>query len=157
MFTLFHVIRLVGMAFGMALGLSWGVRLLGPVGGVLGAIAGGLLGLLVGRLPELLALCLIARDLRGKSENELRESLHRADCPTPNCVLLELRRRGVDIEAELPVVLEMLVAEDMGRRSHGWAALTSAFPEQARQIAGYRISDPVEECRRKIEPLRRIA
>jgi hypothetical protein len=157
MFTLFHVFVLVGGVFGFAFGLSIGAKLFGIVGGIVGALAGGCLGVIVGRIPESLLLRSLARHLKAKSTVELRAQLHGSKCLTPNVVLLELQSRGEDIRQELPVVLDLLVSEDTGRRGQGWAALSSAFPELVERIRDYRIGDSVDECRRKTEILRNVA
>ncbi len=154
MFTLFHALVLAGLLFGALFGARAGSALFGPVGGVFGGIVGAITGLVVGRIPELLVLRSLARDFTPKSSAELRSYLRSPACLTPNCVLLELRRRGEDIRGELPVVVDLLVSEDAGRRGHGWAALTSAFPELVEQVRDYRVGDSVDECRRKTEILR---
>jgi hypothetical protein len=157
MFTLFHVFVLAGALFGFSIGLSIGAKLFGVVGGIIGALAGGYLGVVVGRIPEALVLRPLVRHLKAKSTPELRAQLHSPKCLTPNVVLLELQSRGEDIRQELPVVLDLLVSEDTGRRGHGWAALTSAFPELVEQIRDYRIGDSIDECRRKTQILRKVA
>ncbi len=157
MFTLFHVLVLAGFLFGGMLGVRVGSVLFGTVGGMFGGIVGAVGGIIMGRIPELLVLRSLKRDLSGKSTEELRAHLRSPDCLTPNCVLLELRRRGEDIRCELPVVLDLLASENVGRRGSGWAALTSAFPELVERVPDYRIGDSVDECRRKTEILRQAA
>jgi hypothetical protein len=154
MLTLFDILPLCGACIGLALGATGGAGLLGTPGGVIGAVVGCAVGFVAGRLPFLLRLRRLSRDLAAKSTAELRADLRNPNCPTPNLVLLELRRRGEDIRAELPVVLDLLASEDFGRRGTGWAALTSAFPELAVSLSDYRLDDPVEECRRKTGRLR---
>ncbi len=157
MLTVFHLLQLVsacvGIAFCVAIGIDW----FGVIGGVVGAIAGGFLGSGVGHLPVFLILRSLARDLGRKSSGELRESLHQLNCKIPNLLLLELKRRGEDINSELPIVLDLLESEETGPRSRGWTALASAFPELAQQIRDYRIGGSVEECRGKTEILRVLA
>jgi hypothetical protein len=157
MFTLFHVFVLAGAVFGLTTGLSVGAKFFGVAGGIIGALAGGYLGVVIGRIPERLVLRSLIRHLKAKSTAELRAQLHSPNCLTPNVVLLELQSRGEDIRQELPVVLDMLASEDVGRRGHGWAALTSAFPELVDRIRDYRIGDSVDECRRKTEILKQVA
>ena len=157
MFTLFHVLVLAGLGLGVAIGARVGSRHFGIAGGVGGAIVGAIVGIIVARIPELLALRSVARRLTPKTPAELRQYLRSPECLTPNCVLLELRRRGEDIRCELPVVVDLLVSADVGRRGFGWAALNSAFPELVSQIPDYRIGDPIEECRRNTEVLTRMA
>jgi len=149
MFTIFHLLVLVGFVYGAIFGAHAGSALCGTVGGVVGAIAGCIVGVCVGRIPGFLTLLWLARGLRSKSTSELKSDLRSESCVTPNCVLLELQRRGENIRPELPVVLDMLISENVGRRGLGWAALTSAFPDLAKQIQDYRIQDSVDDCRKK--------
>jgi hypothetical protein len=154
MFTVFHVLVIAGLVVGGAVGADVGWKLLGTAGGIVGAVVGAIAGLYLGNVPYFLVRLSIARALAAKTTAELKADLHSPDCLIPNFVLLELRRRGQDIRRELPLILDLLVSENVGRRSHGWAALTSAFPELAEQIGDYRLGDSVDECRRKTEILR---
>jgi hypothetical protein len=157
MFTFFDLLKLVGVIVGISFGVAGGTRVFGVVGGVTGALVGGYLGFVLGRIPENKVMRAVVRQLRRKSVAELRAYLHSPKCPTPNFVLLELRHRGEDTLQELPVVLDLLVSEDEGRRGFGWAALASAFPELAEKLRDYRIGDSIDECKRKVEILRRAA
>jgi hypothetical protein len=154
MFTFFHVILLACLVGGVALGMAGGAQLFGVTGGIVGALAGGLAGLVIGRIPVILVLRSLAREFCAKTSSELRAHLRDPDCLAPNVVLLELQSRGEDIRQDLPVVLDWLISQDVGRREKGWAALTSAFPELVSQIPDYRIDDSVDECRRKTDKLR---
>ena len=138
----------------MALGVAGGARLLGTPGGVMGGVLGCVVGFVAGRLPFILGLRRLSRDLAANTTAELRADVRSPDCPTPNVVLLELLSRGEDIRSELPAVLHLLTSEDFGRRGAGWAALTSAFPELAASLSDYRLDDTVEACRRKTDRLR---
>src|SRR5687768_11937425 len=109
MFTLFHLLELVGFGVGLVLGMVGGAGLFGIAGGLGGAVVGGLLGFIIGRIPLVLGLFWLARDLTSQSTAELRSDLHSSKCLTLNLVLLELRRRGEDIRCELPVVMDLLV------------------------------------------------
>jgi hypothetical protein len=148
-FTLFHALVLVGLLAGAILGTYVGPSLFGMHGKVLGALVGVAVGFAVGQLPKSLVLELLVRRLELMRSDELRTYLRDPDCLTPNCVLLELQRRGEDIAEELPVILEMLVSKDIVRRFYGWAALKSAFPEVARKFRDYHARDPIHECRTK--------
>ena len=154
MLTIFHVLKFTGFVIGLSLGLGYGGHYFGIGGLIIGALGGMYLGLLVGGIPWRLALLSSKRELGRKSTEELRTMLHSPACLTPNFVLLELRCRGEDIQCELPLVLDMLTSDSFDQRGRGWAALTSAFPEQARKLQGYRISESVDECRKKTAILR---
>jgi hypothetical protein len=154
MFTLFHVFELAGPVLGAGTGFVVGLRLFGEVGCVVGLLAGGVTGFVLARLPERMVLKSLARKLAPMSAKELRAHLRSRECLTTNIVFLELRRRGEDIHQELPIVLDMLVSDSSGRRGAGWAALSSAFPDLARKVRGYRPNESVAECRKKTEVLR---
>jgi hypothetical protein len=157
LFTIFELFELIGVGLGTALGSIAGFRVFGLVGLVVGGVLGFLFGVFLGKLPANLTVLSICREFRGKSDDELREALHRSDCNYPNFILLELNYRGGDISSELPVVLDMLESPDLRRRRAGVAAITSAFPDVAAKVPDYRPGDSVEECRRKIRVLRGLA
>jgi len=157
MLTLFDVLPLFGACVGLVLGLIGGGRLLDTPGAISGALVGCVMGFIAGRIPFILTLWVLSRELATKTAPELRADLRSPDCLAPNVVLLELLSRGEDIRCELPVVLDLLASEDFGRRGAGWAALVSAFPELAAAIPDYRIDDPVETCRSKTQCLREKA
>ena len=154
MFTVFHLFRLVGVLAGIPIGAKLGSRLGGPVGVVLGAVLGAVLGYVLSSLPELLVVRAWAREYSGKSTDELRAELHGVGCLTVNLHLLELRRRGEDINGELPFLLDLLCSDSRERRIRGWAALTSVFPDAAASIVSYHIDDPPEARRSSVAPLR---
>jgi hypothetical protein len=153
-FTIFHGFVFVAICAGFAVGLAAGAKLFGVAGGVTGAIIGGYAGFVAGQLPEYLVLRWLTRHLVRASAAELRSWLRDPSCQIPNLVLLELQRRGEDIHGELAVILDLLVSEDVSQRGHGWAALSSAFPNLARQIGDYHLGDSVADCRRKTGKLR---
>ena len=153
MFTLFDLLQLVGFIGGLVLGIALGADSFGIVGGIVGGIGGFFIGAIIGRLPLIATLWLQARQFKSHSSDELRQSLHRDDCLTPNLHLLELQRRGEDIQTELPLVLQMLVSDHSDRRGFGWAALTSAFPDVANQISGYNPMASKAECKKHVDRL----
>src|SRR6266540_1605134 len=151
--TIFHVLPWAGLLFGMMYGAKCGSRF-GSASGVVGAILGGAVGFVLGRVPFFLVLKSIQKDFSKKTVEDLRRMLRDPAFLAPNTVLLELGSRGENLEGELPVVLDMLVAPSRERRIRGWHALASAFPECAKLIADYRIDDAPEECHRKTQKLR---
>jgi hypothetical protein len=154
MLTLFDVLQLLGAWVGLVVGIVSGERFFGTLGAIVVALVGAVLGFVAGTIPFVLVLRMVSRDLAAKTVAELRADLRSPNCLAPNVILLELLRRGEEIHSELPVVLDMLVAEASDRRGAGWAALLSAFPDLAALIPDYRIFDPVETCRGKTECLR---
>jgi hypothetical protein len=154
MFTGFHVLMVVGLVAGLWLGWTGGKIALGTFGGILGAAVGAWLGFLMGQMPLYFGIRLYGRRFASQTTEKLKESLIAGQAP-PNLGLLELQRRGEDIRSYLPMLLDMLVAEDTSLRGFGLAALASAFPDLAKQINDYRITDSVESCRLKTAGLRR--
>lgn len=74
------------------------------IGCAIGAPLGLLFGGIVGQLPIIIGLKLISRRFDRMTTNELVAELHDSHCMTPNLLLLELDRRGYDIQVELPFV-----------------------------------------------------
>ena len=112
-----------------------------------------ILGWLLGQIPLTVGLQLIAFRLDRLTIDELVGELHHVDCPTPNLHLLELRRRGYDILRELSFVHTLLTSTDMNRRSKGWAAVRSAFPDCVETIAGYDPCATALDCQEKCKAL----
>jgi hypothetical protein len=128
MFTLFDLIRLIA-AVGVAVVLgSTGWNTFGILGFVVGVPIGFVVGAMIGQMP------LIA-------------------CLTPNVLLLELNRRGSDIQRELPFVQSLLASDEMHRRTAGWAALNSAFPDLVDRIPAYNPTATTAECKAECKPL----
>jgi len=153
MFTLFDLFRLASMIGGAALLGALGWRHMGIVGCVVGIPVGWILGGLIGQLPFIIGLTWIARRLQQQTNDELLDELHSGRCPTPNLHLLELGRRGYDIQRELPFIHNLLSSDDMNQRMKGWVVLTSAFPEFVEQIPDYNPTAPTEDCRINCRPL----
>ncbi len=152
--TIFHALFFVAEIYAIALGVKYGCQYGGTLGGLAGAVVGATVGFAAGKLPLLGALCYARRKLAAQSTEQLRAQLRDGRDLAPNILLLELKHRGVDINPELPFVLDMLVSDSQLRRSCGWNALASAFPKLASEIRDYRVHDPVDESRKKVQPLR---
>ncbi len=153
MFTLFDIFELLGPLAGAAIGALIGIRF-GTPSAVIGAVVGIVAGRLFGKLPTFLMLKSLHRSLSQKSTEQLRAELRTERCLIPNVIILELSSRGENIMQYLPVVLDLLESEDSSRRGFGWAAITSAFPDLAHRISGYRLDDTIDECKRKLQILR---
>lgn len=153
LFNIIRTVQICALIAGGAGGLGAGAHLLGPWGALLGLAVGSGVGLWIGRRCELMGLGEVVKEVMTSSSEQLRASLRRSDCLTPNLVLLELKSRGEDIRSELPVVVGLLTSEDVPTRGRGWAALNSAFPELVEKVADYRLTDTADECRRKAAAL----
>lgn len=162
--TLTDIFVVMGLLLGFCLGVEVGMVYFGPLGALGLAILLACLGGVLGVVPEWwglyrdrheIAEFMEREDTRKKTIDELRRDLRDPRTFTVGLHLLALRQGGEDIAGELPFVLDMLGDEDRRRRGIGYGALLSAFPDLAAQIAGYCYDDPPDECRRKLEPLRR--
>jgi hypothetical protein len=153
MFTLFDLIRLLAIVGGAAVLGIIGWDKLGIVGCAIGIPVGLILGGMIGQLPLMIGLKWMSRRFDRMTDDELLAELHDTNCFTPNVHLLELSRRGYDIQRELPYVHSLLASTEMHRRTAGWAALTSAFPDLADKIAGYNPTAQTDDCQMKCKPL----
>jgi len=153
MFTLFGLIRLLGTVGGATLLGAVGWKTFGVLGCVVGIPLGFILGATIGQLPLIVIMNGMSRRFDRMTNEQLVDELHEPECLTPNLLLLELNRRGYDIQRELPFVQSLLASDEMRRRTAGWAALTSAFPERVGRIPGYNPTAPTDECQAKCKPL----
>jgi hypothetical protein len=158
MITLYDLITiistLVGIMIGMIIGKEYGIGL-----GIAGAIAGGYIGWRLGILPTRLMIRKQRRNLAKLTVDELHQQLHKpllSDGHTPNFLLLELRARGEDISKHVDMVLNLMEAESFLRRSVGFAALLSAYPQLARRMRPYNPNWSVERCRQCVAELRKM-
>jgi len=127
-----------------------------------GATGGGFIGLILviylGRYLDYIYTLRVARSFQREwaslSTSELRSQL--TTTLTPNYLLLELKRRGEDIERDIIPILAMLESEAPIRRTLGWAALLSAFPYLVNLLGGYNPTHSVSECHEKVANLRRF-
>ena len=91
--------------------------------------------------------------LRGKSTEELRAFLRSGDWTYYRNALIELRRRGVDINGENRQVIRMLMAESPFRRQAGWMILREIYPDLAAKVPDYNFRDSDETCKEKISKI----
>jgi hypothetical protein len=153
--TLFHLLEWGGAAFGLMLGAIIGDTQYGWVGGTLGALVGAPVGWLLGRVPYVVGRLLLHRLLARETEDELRARLKdRVMWSLYQAVMEELRRRGADVQRELPVVITLLVAEGVWERHRGWQMLRWFFPEVAATIPDYDPAQPAAQCRAKVASIR---
>jgi hypothetical protein len=156
MITLFDLITILLPVFGLGLGAGLGSGF-GNIGVVASSLICGIIGFYLGRLPYHYLLRKEKRRLAGFTSEELRLQIQSPDCLAPNLFLMELRSRGEGILSELPFVLVMMESEQLHRRTRGFAALLSAYPEIARLLKGYNPTHPFESCKLKIAELRRTS
>ena len=88
--------------------------------------------------------------LRSRSTEELRAFLRSGDWTYYRNALIELRRRGLDINGENRQVIRMLMAESPFRRQAGWMILREIYPDLAAKVPDYNFRDSDETCKEKI-------
>jgi hypothetical protein len=148
-----HVVALVLAGF-----LAWlGARLGGPdaSGSAVGAVVGGALGLAVGFGLVVGSAEYLLRRLRKMGVEQLRGELRDATHRTPRLVLAELRRRGEASREDLDIVIGMLTEESSVRRTRGFLALQTVFPELLEVAPGLSPTADAAERARAVAALRR--
>lgn len=155
MFTLFDLFELIGMLGGLALGIAFGASRYGVIGGVLGGIVGFFAGWWCGRIPYLLGRLTAAI----KPIQYWRDCLERREWAAYKIAIVELSRRGEDINRYRQVFVESLISENPLEREIGCTVLRAFYPDTASRIPDYDPSEPVDTCRKEAEILfsRRIA
>jgi hypothetical protein len=151
MFTLFDLFQVLGPIFGFIIGGAFGAEYGVPLG-IAGALCGGYLALHLGRLPTKLMVRSARKDFAPFLVSDLEAKLD-GGCWAPNLILMELKARGEDVTKHLPFVLSLLQDEEFFRRTRGYAASLSAFPNDARELADYNPTKSVEDCRNALSAL----
>ncbi|HTS18772.1 MAG TPA: hypothetical protein VMP11_14455 [Verrucomicrobiae bacterium] len=153
MITLVDLIQLIfaflGLGFGMIAGQKGGV-----LGAITGAIVGFVIGVYLGSLPKRATIRRERRKFSQLTVGQLREGLYDSKCMTPNYFLMELKSRGENVQEHFALVVRMMESDSFLRRQFGYAALLSAFPDQARKLRHYRPAESPEVCREKVSVLR---
>lgn len=90
-------------------------------------------------------------NLEGKSENELRVLFRTGDWLSYEQALAELRRRGLDISAYVPLVVDLLTHESKFRRSTGWRAVREYYPGLAALLPSFNPGAPHDVCERMVQ------
>jgi hypothetical protein len=153
MFTVFDLIRLLAMLLGAVVLGVFGWHKLGVIGTLLGVPVGLVVGGMLGQLPLIVLLKSMSRRFEKMTNDELLAELHDPTCFTPNVHLLELNRRGYEIRRELPYIHSLRTSTESHRRTAGWAALTSVFPELVDLIDGYNPTASTVECQTRCKAL----
>ncbi len=151
MFSLFDLFQVIGPILGLIIGGAVGAEYGVPLG-IAGALCGGYLGLHLGRLPTNLMVRSVRMDFAQFSVSDLEVKLDGA-CWTPNLILMELKARGEDVTKYLPFVLSLMQDDEFFRRTRGYAALLSAFPNEASKLVDYNPTKSVEDCRNALANL----
>ena len=75
--------------------------------------------------------------LASKPESEVRNFVRSGDWLMYERAVAELRRRGLDITPEAPLIAELLTHESAARREVGWKVITRYYPDVAEKLVGY--------------------
>jgi len=133
MFTIFHLLELIGAVFGVVAGAAIGQRWLGWVGVILGAVAGFFVGRTIGRVPYAIAGEMLKRDLKRCDVATLRSRLDR-EYYISHLIIAQLLIRGEPIESFREYVSELRRSDSADRRRFG-EQLLRIWPEIAQTAA----------------------
>jgi hypothetical protein len=133
MFTVFHLLELIGVILGVVAGAAIGQRWVGWVGVILGAVAGFFVGRILGRVPYAIAGEMLKRDLKRCDVATLRSRLER-EYYISHLIIAQLLIRGEPIESFREYVSELRHSDSADRRRFG-EQLLRIWPEIAQTSA----------------------
>lgn len=120
----------IGVVNGLLLGAKAGHALCGISGAVVGGIIGLVLGYYLARFPEQACIALKKRRIRSKAAEELHALLNPQDWQSVDLVLLELKRRGVDITGQADLLFRLMASGHLHERLMGQRTFDKCFPER---------------------------
>ena len=148
--TFNELLLLIGAFAGLFAGASVGHRLAGLGGAVVGAVIGPLLGYLLGRFCNWSFFAFEKCRIRRKSSEELKDLISHEEWQWVDVVLLELKRRGIDIAKHADFLLNLMVSDQLHERLTGKRAFEACFPERIDWITGYSAFEEPPVCREKL-------
>ncbi len=128
-FDIFHLFELLGALAGIAAGVLLGRRCFGPMGMILIGLAGLFIGLFVGRLPYLIALQALMRNIQKSDAATLRLRLDK-EYYISHLIIAELLLRGETIES-FRNHISGLVNSDVPKRRRFGREVLRIWPEAA--------------------------
>jgi hypothetical protein len=129
MFTIFHLIELMGAVFGIVAGALVGRGWLGWIGLVLGGVVGLFVGGILGKLPYAIAGEMLKRNLKRCDVPTLRSRLER-EYYISHLIIAQLLIRGEPIESFKDYVAGLRHSDSPDRRRFG-EQLLRIWPETA--------------------------
>jgi hypothetical protein len=97
MFTIFHLLEIIGIVTGLILGIKTGYGNFGWSGAIIGAVLGASTGLILAKIPFRLGLWYLRLELKRSDTNTLIERLKR-EKSIPHLIKAELAGRGEILE-----------------------------------------------------------
>lgn len=150
--TLFDILELIAPVAVCVAGLQIGYRKWHWLGAIALALGGLYVGLVLGRIPYVLTLAFLQRDLRRCDTATLKERL-RSQYYLSHFIVPILRRRG-EPESELQEqTLLLLLAESSDKCWHGWRTV-NLFPELAERLRGIDVCGAPQQYQEIVERLR---
>jgi hypothetical protein len=146
------------MIAGMCAGIAWamltslGVEWKLPISAAVAIAAWSVARLIlrsVGRLTDKAT----RRGLRQLAPDELEARFLDPSCTHLNLILLELRRRGHDIDRFRARLIERLQSDSGPSRLFAFRALCDAFPDDQKKLSQYSPYESQEICRMKVQVL----
>jgi hypothetical protein len=148
--TFTELLIAIGVVAGLLLGAKGGHDLCGVSGAVVGGIIGPVLGYYLARFPEKACIALQKRRIRSKGVEELHALLNPQDWQSVDLVLLELKRRGVDITGQADLLFSLMASEHIHERLMGKRTFDRCFPERIHVLAKYSPFEDASICREKL-------
>ena len=138
---------------GFVLGAKAGHNLCGVSGAVVGGIIGPVLGYYFARFPEMAGIAIKKREIRSKDVEELHALLNLQDWQWVDLVLLELKRRGVDITGQMDFLFSLMASEHIHERLKGKRTYDKCFPDRIHILAKYSPFEDSSICREKLSAI----
>lgn len=150
LFDIFEFTAAVGVCIA---GFQIGYTTWGWLGAAALALAGLYLGVVLGRIPSVLTVAFLQRDLRRCDTATLKERL-RSQYYLSHFIVPVLRRRG-EPESELQEqMLSLLLAESSDERWQAWRTVNLCFPDLAERLRGIDVFGTPQRYQEMVERLR---
>jgi hypothetical protein len=133
MFTIFHLLELTGAVVGIVAGAALGHKWLGWIGAAVGGVAGFFTGHILGRLPYVIALGMLKRDLERCDVTTLRSRLDR-EYYISHLIIAHLLVRGEPVESFRDYAAALLHSDSPDKRRAA-EHLLRIWPEMAQPSA----------------------
>jgi hypothetical protein len=91
--------------------------------------------------------------MSGKSTEELKAILNSSNWTYYRNALVELHRRGEDINELVVPILNLLISESKSQRIGGWMILRQLYPDLASRVSDFKPQETPEICKDKLQKI----
>ena len=123
-----------------------GYKQYGIIGAIVGGAAGLYAGMVIGKLPWIIAMKSMNKDLKNASIDELKTKLE-SEWIITHFLIGELIRRGESVGQFRPFVVKLLKSDLPDQRNIGWSSAKLWFPEIFLGMSGFNPLSTLEKCR----------